>query len=253
MNPLYWLLGAVGIALQIVLVYNLTVKRYSIRLAYLYAYSIVLVLTDGLDLGMRILQPSLVVHASRMWAYYWFNDFVREFSLFLFIASLLYLAAGHSPDAKRLSQRASAAVVVIAIISGFYFRSERLSTWATEVVRNVSFAVVFVNVALWSALIRSGEPERLPLMLSAGIGLQMTGEAMGQALRSSPIRHRFHSVVLIGNLVLILSHILCLLTWLYALRADERRLEAAAAGRVMEPPPASDPPAAQSALANRPL
>ncbi|MGH9663041.1 MAG: hypothetical protein ACRD9L_01285, partial [Bryobacteraceae bacterium] len=82
----------------------------------------------------------------------------------------------------------------------------------------------------------------------------MSGEAMGQALRSSPLGHRFHAVVLIGNLILILSHILCLLTWLYALRADERRLAAAAApGRVMEPQPASDPPAAQSALANRPL
>jgi hypothetical protein len=243
-NPLYWLLAAIGIALELVLVYSLTAKRYSIRLPYLYAYSIVLVSTEGIDVGMRILQPSLTLSASRIWVYYWFDDFLRQLSLFLVVLSLLYLTGGHSAGAKRLRQRAIAVVIVVAVASAFYFRTERQGMWATDVVRNVSFAVVFVNLVLWSAFIRSGDPQRLPLMLSAGIGLQMTGEAMGQALRSSPIHHRFPIVVLLGNLILILSHILCLVTWLYALRADERRLAAAARSQEHSQP-ASDPPSAQ--------
>lgn len=248
MNPLYWLLAGVGIALQLFLVYSLTAKRYSIRLPYLYAYSIILVLTEGIDLGMRIMQPRLSTSAMHMWAYYWTDDFVRQFALFLVVISLLYVGGEPSPAAKRLRKQATGAVIVIAVASGFYFRNDTLGTWATEVVRNISFAVVFVNLVLWSFLIRTGKTERLPLMLTTGIGLQMAGEAMGQALRSSPLAHHSHVVVLIGNLILILSHILCLVTWLYALRADERHLAAEAAKRKASQATEGSSPASQNLI-----
>lgn len=250
MTPLYWFFAFAGIALQIFLVYSLTAKRYSIRLPYLYAYSIILVSTVGIDLTLRIIQSRTSTSTLHVWRYYWCDDFVRQLSLFLVVISLLYVAAGNSPGTKRLRKQATVAVVVMAIASGLYFRGEPLGTWATEVVRNVSFAVVIVNVVLWSALIRSGAPERLPLMLSAGVGLQMAGEAMGQALRSSPMASRFPFVIMIGNLILILSHILCLLTWLHALRADERRL-AAASQRAAETQPAGDPSVSQDVMLGR--
>ncbi|MEO7141988.1 MAG: hypothetical protein ABI165_00630 [Bryobacteraceae bacterium] len=230
MNPLFWLFALAGTALQIVLLSVLVRDRYWRSLPFVFVYSVALLVTNGVDWYFRITLPKVSGAGAGGLSneYFWLNDCLRQFCLFLVVMSLLYRAVGHSNKGKQLRHAITIAFALVAVVSAFVVHDSHTSQWPTLVIRNVSFTVVFVNLIVWSALIRTGDPERLPLMLTAGVGLQMTGEAIGQALRSSPMRHGHYFVVVIGNVILVLAHILCLVTWLYALKADQRRVAASA-------------------------
>lgn len=229
MNPVYWALWAIGAGLQFVLVYILLQQRYFRTYPYLFADVLTLLVTGGIDFAFRLLTPTFSSPANVGVAitYYWLNDCIRQFALFLVVISLLFQAIEQGEQGRNLRKWLTVAVLLVAVGSAFVFRKEHMSTWLTQVIRNVSFSVVFLNLVLWAALIRRAKPDRLLLMLVGGIGLQMTGESMGQALRSSPIRHSFHAVVSIGNVILVLSHLLCLAIWIHALRSAQQAQQAA--------------------------
>ena len=83
----------------------------------------------------------------------------------------------------------------------------------TNAFRNVSFCAAVVNLCFWLTLIASPRRNSQILLITGGLGVQMTGAAIGQSLRQlSPY------TVLAGGLVAILSHFLCLFIWWHALR-----------------------------------
>jgi hypothetical protein len=57
------------------------------------------------------------------------------------------------------------------------------------------------------------------LMIAGGLGLQMTGEAIGQAIRQM---HLSYGVSVAGSVFIVLTHLLCLFIWWRALSVDQR-------------------------------
>ena len=231
MSVFYWILAVLGLALEFLVAYRLVHDRHYRQFPYWFAYSLVLLLTTALDLSFRFINPAVFTtqllgqsSGRRAVELYWVDDSLRQFALFLVVISLLYGVLKEKPGQKW----AIIAVILVAGGSVMFFWDEPISALFTTVIRNVSFAVVFLNLVLWAALIRSGSFDRMQMMIASGIGLQMAGEAIGQALRSSPIRHSFHGVVAIGNVILVLSHLLCLSVWLSALKAHKKATNAAA-------------------------
>ena len=83
----------------------------------------------------------------------------------------------------------------------------------TRFSRNLGFLAVLLNLVLWAALLKHRRPDQTLLLVSGGMGIQMAGKAIGHALRQlSP------STVTAGNLVIVLSHLLCLYIWWQAFR-----------------------------------
>jgi uncharacterized membrane protein YsdA (DUF1294 family) len=82
----------------------------------------------------------------------------------------------------------------------------------TQFSRNVGFLAVILNLVLWAALLKHRRPDQTLLMVSGGIGIQMAGKAIGHSLR------QWRPTVTTGDLVIVLSHLLCLYIWWQAFR-----------------------------------
>lgn len=90
--------------------------------------------------------------------------------------------------------------------------------------RDLNFFSAILNLILWALLIGSKEKDFRLLLISGGLGIQYTGAALGQSLRTlSP------TTTLAGNIVVLVSHFLCLYVWWEAFRKNQVAAPKAAA------------------------
>ena len=102
----------------------------------------------------------------------------------------------------------------LALGSILIFRDPLPSRWLVPVTRNLSFGEEICNLVLWSLLLQRSEFDQQHLIVSAGIGIQVTGEVIGHTLRlySSP------ALIWVPDLLIFLCETLCLLVWVWAFR-----------------------------------
>jgi hypothetical protein len=106
----------------------------------------------------------------------------------------------------------------LALLSFLYFgfqsQSIYLQFFRTRQV--VSFWLVLVNLYWWTLLLRRRQLDRRILLLSAGIGLLMTGQVMGDGITTV---YRDHLLLrLFGAVVMYGSHFVYLYVWFNAFR-----------------------------------
>lgn len=80
--------------------------------------------------------------------------------------------------------------------------------WMTFISRDVAFVSAGMNLILWSFLLSNRKRDQTILLISAGLGLQCTIDAMGHALRFFP-----NEVKDVGNLVISAGSILTSYVW----------------------------------------
>lgn len=150
---------------------------------------------------------------------YWVDDTLRQLSLLLVVISMAYRASEHSRSAATQRRALALALTLVALGSFLFYHQDQVSRWLTPFIRNLSFMAVIFNLVVWMRMAR-GRLDRAVALISAGIGLQMAGEAIGQSLRTISFSHYHGSffVANVGNLFLSLSHLLCLFVWMRALR-----------------------------------
>lgn len=154
--------------------------------------------------------------------YFWVVEFSRQTGLFAVVIALVFQAM---PDTRRRTNLVRILITLGALFwlgSLIVLKDDHLSLWMTRVIRNLSFCSAIVNMVLWYILIAAERRSMRLLMVTAGLGLRMTGDAIGQALR------HFSSVNmnLLGNTVIILSHLLCMFIWWRAFRSTFGEAEA---------------------------
>jgi hypothetical protein len=147
--------------------------------------------------------------------HYWVGEAVQQFLMFCLVISLIRQTV---KDRSRLQHWLAPGVIAIAALS-LYRKHGNFNMWMTELSRNLSFIAVLLNLYLWMALIRHKPDDRRLLLISGGLGLQMAGSAIGHALREMA-KVRAEPLVTTGNLVIVVSHLLCLYVWWQALRKD---------------------------------
>jgi hypothetical protein len=141
--------------------------------------------------------------------YYWSAELLRQTALFALVISLVI---GVLPEKNRglLLKIVLALAVVfwVSSVGGPYHAD--LNTWMNRVVRNLSFGTAVINLGLWFALISMKTRDTRRLVVSGALGLQMTGEALGQS-----IRHLFPAYVtaLTASLFVVAAHFICLVIW----------------------------------------
>lgn len=249
MSPAFWVLWAVGIGLQIALLKKIVFGKFYRQLPVLSTYVVILFLTALVDAFVLIdIGHWKGSPAARI---YWFNDTLRQCGLLAAILAQMSRISGKRGRGLRI---VSIALAAIFIGIAFVYHTETGTERWTSLVRNLSFLAVICNLALWMRLLRSrlsgnADPNQLALgrlffALSAGAGIQLAGEAVGQSVRAIALQHRSHLFINVGNYVLVLSHLLCLAVWLSALRAAQARAAlpapAAASDEEQEKPPIDD-------------
>jgi hypothetical protein len=93
----------------------------------------------------------------------------------------------------------------------------------TEVAGDLSFGSVVLTLLLWSTLIASRKKDNQLLLVTGGLGLQFTVEAIAQSLRQLS-RHR-PAILLAANLLLSAAHLMRLYVWREAFRRPARLSE----------------------------
>lgn len=198
--------------LQVVVIYAMTQSKLR-KLAGVLFYLLVLFLTSVADMAMF-----LEVGSWPEWyrKYYFINNTLRHFSAFGAVFSLIYVASTERPrgSAFRLKVVAGAMLGVLCIF--VFTPGETTALYMHQVGRNLSFVSVILSAILWLSLMRSGTPDRLLLLVSGGLGLNMAGEAAAQSLIR--LSGSYPTLNSLGSLVSVLSHLACLYIWWTALR-----------------------------------
>ena|SRR6266566_1211923 len=224
-----WLIFSVSAALQVCVIAALRRRAYK-EFPFVYAYSLVLFLKVLVDAALFTGVVSFSHNAKIV--YYYRSDAVREFLLFAVVVSLIEGAMQGSPYRGRVRVLLAVTAVVSVFVS-LMVHWKPVSQFAlmmTEVTRDLSFGSVVLTLLLWLMLISS--PRRKPqlLMLTVGLGLQFTGEAIGQSLRQIAHSHRSTGLVFAGNLLLSVSHLMRLYVWWEAFRRPYAELDKPEAG-----------------------
>ena len=147
-------------------------------------------------------------------SFFWTADLVTHALITLILLSLIRESLGRSADLKRLASWVlPVAMAGVAIGSVLAFQDPSINVWMTPVSRNLSFAEEILNFMLWTALIRNRDYDRLLLFISAGIGIQVTGEVIGHTIRTFIT---MRTMIWLPDTLLMASEIICLLTWAWA-------------------------------------
>lgn len=210
LRALQWAFWVVGLGLQ-VLVLSTAFQGVVREFPALFAYVVCLL---GTTLADIIASQFLGKASPSFKLYYWCAELIRQSVLFAMVVSLAVhvVPSGRRNEVfTRLIAIVGAAVWIGSVIVCY---SPHLNTWMVSVIRNLSFFTGVLNLGVWFAYARSRIRDVRRLIIAAGLGLQMTGEAIGHAIRQLDLSM---SVSLAGSIFIVLTHFICLFLWWKAL------------------------------------
>ncbi len=100
---------------------------------------------------------------------------------------------------------------LIGILAYQYFGAELKKPILLKTRQVVSFWMVLLNLYWWTLLLRKRQLDRRVLLLSAGIGLMMTGQVIGDGIVSMSDAKGWGA--LLGSAVMYSTHFACLYAW----------------------------------------
>jgi hypothetical protein len=177
----------VGLPLELLIIAALVRGAYR-RLPFLLLYCLALFLTTVVEISVNQAYYSGIHLGASRATYYWIDEAIRQLLIFAVVVSFIYLTTARF--ASRSLLRASLIIAAIAFAGGSFWlhynghapRGEKW-TWMTLWVRDLDFSAAFLDLALWGLLLASRKRNLQLLMLAGGLGIQFTGEAIGQSLR----------------------------------------------------------------------
>jgi hypothetical protein len=204
--------AAIGLILQVLLIAAMLRGPYRLY-RVLFVYVIVLLVTTSIDVTGFFGSH----YAAGLAAYYWIGDSIRQALLYVVVISLIFSASEQSAKRAPIRRLLIAGSVLYAALSLYFTYNHGLDLWMTQFSRNVGFLAVILNLVLWATLLKHRRPDPTLLLVSGGIGIQMAGKAIGHSLR------QFRITVTTGDLVIVLSHLVCLYVWWQAFRQPSAR------------------------------
>ncbi len=215
---LQWLPFLVSLALQVLVIGSLRRGGYK-DYPFVFIYSLVLIMTTVVD-GAAHADANI-----RDWAQgFYRNEALRQLLLFTVVMSLMDRAmAGRSYRGRIRLFLMLAATAAVLISVSIHWESHLTALWATQVGRDLSFGSVVLTLLLWVTLISSRRKDTQLLMVTGGLGLQFTGEAIGQSIRQ--ISHHNRALLYAGNGLMIASHLIRLYVWREAFKRNPQPQE----------------------------
>ncbi len=101
--------------------------------------------------------------------------------------------------------------LLVAISAHRYYGAAVNTKTLLQTRQVVSFLMVLLNLYWWTLLLRKRQLDRRVLLLSAGIGLMMTGQVIGDGIASLSARKGW--MALIAIVIMYGTHFACLFAW----------------------------------------
>jgi hypothetical protein len=199
---------AVGLWLNVLVIRALLRGGYR-QYRLVFSYALALLLTTVIEIAAKTSPRSMHWNV-----YYWIDDAVLNVLVFCVVIAFIDDAARQT--ARRAIQRRwlIAGAAVISITSFVVHSGSRtLNHRMTLVSRDLNACAVVLDLILWSLLVTSRQPDRRLLLLSGGLGIQLTGAIIGEELSGN-----FRSAVFLGALLEVITYLAGLYVWWRALR-----------------------------------
>lgn len=202
--------GALGLVLQVLLLRAMLLRQGHKEYPFLFAYACVLLVTSSVEAEAYLNGRP---RGEAAFSYYWAADAVRQVLLYLVVLALWKRTRASRIASAAMWRTIAIGSVVYVALSLYFTHEPYIDLWMTLFSRNLGFLAVLLNLLLWAALMLKRSEDKVPLMISGGMGLQMAGKAIGHSLRYLSDR-----LVTTGDLVIVLSHLVCLAFWWQAFR-----------------------------------
>jgi hypothetical protein len=146
---------------------------------------------------------------------YWMDEAIAQVLIFAVVMSLIYKATTGLRTRRALRTGLIAGAVLFTAISFLihYIPRVQVGLWMTPWTRDLNFCAALLDLALWALLIASRQKDQRLLLLSGALGIQFTGEAIGEAVRQLAILNRSHPIALLGSTLVVGADILRSYIW----------------------------------------
>ena len=197
----------VGLPLEVLIISELLRGLWR-RYLFLFAYVVALFLATAIEIPVYVAYYTGNHQAfrSRAWTY-WLDEVVllarRVFRFGLIVGSVAGMAIS---GWLRYEPRAASA-------------GPFMTAWTGD----LYFGAAALDLALWALLIASREKDHRLLLLSGGLGIQFTGEAIGTSIVQLALRNRSRTLSLSGGVVMVLADLMFLYIWWQAFRMEPAR------------------------------
>lgn len=197
---------AVGLWLNLRVISALVRGSYR-QYPFVFAYSLTLFLSTVIEIGIKA-APQPIRDT-----YYWTDEIILDVLVFCMVIAFIGEAAKYSRQ-KPVGLHWLILAGVLIIAASLALRSGLpLNLRMTLISRDLNICAVILDLILWSLLVTARRPDRTLLLLSGGLGLQLTGAIMGEQLRQ--LAHKFFFA---GTLLEVTTGLLALFIWWRALR-----------------------------------
>ena len=206
---------AVGIPLELLIIAAFLRGLYR-QFPFVFLYTIALFLSTVVEIPNAAYLTGIHFSHSRAF-YYWLDEGILDVLVYVLVMSLVYRATAglQSRTLVRAGLATGAAVVGAGSFLVHYDPHVVLGMWMTLWSRDLNFISALADLTLWMILLTARKKDPRLLLLSGGLGIQFTGEAVGQSLRTllpwslSP-----------GDVIITLANLASLYIWWQALRTQ---------------------------------
>lgn len=206
------------LAIQAIL--NAGIRRYALVFTYMVVTLLLALIQVPVSLAYHGRDPSQeqwyqVLHSA--------SQIITYGLILAMVLSFIYRASERvGPRRLLLSVLITGGIAVMAI--SWWARSDPsllLGTRVTRWTRDMSVCAAILDLTLWGLLLSSRQPgARVLLLLTGGMGIMFSGEAIGGAVKDLAIRWQSESVFLVGHSIIVLADALFLYVWWQTFRKE---------------------------------
>jgi hypothetical protein len=139
----------------------------------------------------------------RMGQWFWWDEMLMQLLVYAVVVSLIYRATETARSRGIVRSALIGGAALVAGASFFYHYDPQIprGDWMAFWTRDLTFSSAILDLALWGLLLASRVRNLQLLMVSGGLGMQFTGEAIGESLRSMAVQHHSHALSFAGSFV----------------------------------------------------
>jgi len=177
------------------------------RYPFVFAYALALLVSTVVEIALQA-APRTVQDG-----FYWIDEVILDVLLFCLVIAFIDEAARHSKQKIVERHWLVLAGALICALSFAINRTSHFNRQMTQVSLYLNIYLAILDLILWGLLLTARPPNRPLMLLSGGLGLQLTGAIMGQQLLQFS-----HRLFWTGTLLEVTTSFLGLYIWWRALR-----------------------------------
>jgi hypothetical protein len=221
----------VGLPLEVLIIAALLRGAYR-RFPFVFAYAVASFLASAVELPLWVMsnldKGSRILYVRT----YWIAEQILLPLIYAVVISLIY----ESSISLRSRRMVRTLVIVGALLfAGITFLIHfdgkiGVGQWMTPWTQKLNFGAAILDLGLWAMLIGSRKKDQRVLILSGALGIQFTGEAIGESFRNMAQARHIRWLSYSASLWIVATNIIFLYMWWQAFRqAAPRKTPPAAA------------------------